>query len=158
MSRVLSEIGGLHVVTDATTDEDAVRRGLKQIDDRYMLDSIPGPYGMVWIVLCRTGSETPPLPVLNWVDEQSRPLPLTYALVEKVKRLRADSRWREPDAHELNEKLREKTQAELDDYIDEIVKKHSNRELRFFMGDLTLNKRAIGVARRRGRDNGRLYE
>ena len=154
MGYVLSSIGGVDVVTDATTDEDAVRRALKQIDDRYMLDAVSG----VWVVLCRAGDAIPPITVLNWVDEYNRPLPLTHALVEKVKRLRADSRWREPDPHELNERRREKNAAEMDDYLDEIVRKHTNRPLRFFMGDLNLNKRAIGVARRRGRDNGRLYE
>lgn len=158
MSRVLTEIGGLQVVTDATTDEDAVRRELKQIDDRYMLDAVPGSHGMTWVVLCRLGSDLPPRPVLNWTDGNDRPLPLTLALVEKVKRLRADSRWREPDADELNEALRAANRREMEDVTDEIVRKHTNRELRFFMGDLNLNKRAIGVARRRGRDNGRLYE
>ena len=151
MGLVVSELGGLHVATHSA-DYRSVQAAIKQIDDRYMLDDVTGTGD--WLVLCRTGSETPPLVVCSWRDERGRPLPLSSGLVEKVKRLRADSRWTEPDPREMNEKLREANRRETDDVIGEIVRKHTNRPLRFFMGELQLNKRAIGVASRRGRDKG----
>ena len=151
MGLVFSEIGGLTVAT-SSSDYQSVQRAIKEIDDCYMLDDLSGAGD--WVVLCRRGSEMPPDVVVTWRDENGNPLPLSSGLVEKVKRLRADSRWTEPDPDVLNEKLRERNRVEFEDHVDEITRKHTNRELRFFFGETQLNKRAIGVAHRRGRDKG----
>ena len=148
MSLVYSEIGGITVASHAA-DEQSVRRGLKQIDDRYMLDCVPSSRGMCWVVLCKVGSYTPPVVVCNWLADDGAPLPLSSGLVEKVKRLRVDSRFVQVDVEEENRKLRERTAQQFEDEIDDIVR-HQQRhrgQWRYFFGDSRLNSRAIRAAR-----------
>jgi hypothetical protein len=148
VSLVYSEIGGITVASQAS-DEQSVRRDLKKIDDRYMLDCVPTSAGMCWIVLCRVGSEQPPLVVCNWLDEQGTPLPLSSGLVEKVRRLRVDGRFVQVDPETENQRLRQRNQEAFEDEIDEAVRyrlKHKG-QWRYFFGEARLNPLAVRAAR-----------
>lgn len=112
-------------------EEASVRRALKDFDDRLMLDyAIDEEWGrLVWQVLCRTGSTTPPHVVCRWRadegDPTSEPLPLSHGLVERVKRLHVTSRAPRVDVDALNdqhiEQVRGEADAELEEYAAELV-------------------------------------
>lgn len=118
------------VVANQAADEASVRRALKQFDGRLMLDyAIDPEWGrVVWQVLCKTGSTTPPMVVCRWRDERTgEPLPLSHGLVEKAKRQHSESRAPKLDALEENDRLQEKIRVEdseeLDEYAKEVVER-----------------------------------
>jgi len=147
----LSQHRGL-VVAEHAVDERAVAAALKRLDDRLILArEIDQRHGCeVWVVVRFQGRDRDAEPICDWRDDSGRPLPLSHRLVDKVASLRADSRAGHVDVAAANDKLVEANHREIADVVDEIVRTHTNRPLRFFMGDLSLNKRAIVVARRRG--------
>lgn len=127
------------VVAHQGAEEASVRAALKQFDARLMLDyAIDTDWGcVVWQVLCRTGSDTPPLVVCRWRetdDPASKPLPLSHGLVEKAKRLHVESRAPKPDADADNAVLRARqnadADAELEEYAAELVDRLRERTLR----------------------------
>lgn len=157
MPLVYSEIGGITVASNAT-DEATVRRELKKIDDRYMLDCVPVDGGMCWTVLCRIGSDLPPWVVTNWLGDDGTPLPLSSGLVEKVKRLRVDGRGDYIDPEIANEKLRAKNAADFDELIDDAVRYRQRHrgQWRYFFGGSRIDPLAVRAARMKARgDDGR---
>lgn len=102
-SYVLSNHGELVVAAHAA-DERAITRALKQLDDRLVLainlDEETGQH--VWQVLVRYGGDRPAQVVMSWRNEYGKPLPLSHALVEEVKRLRETDTFAAMVAHNRN--------------------------------------------------------
>lgn len=133
MSHVLSPHHSGLVLACEGADEAAVRRALKQFDQRLMLDKLPDDQhqAFVYVVLCRTGSDTPPHRILSWRDDDGRPLPLSHAIVEEAKRLHAGSRAPRVDVDAENDRLVARQQAEereeLEAYAADIVERLRGR-------------------------------
>lgn len=108
MSYVLSNHGPLLVAAQAT-DERALSRALKQIDDRLILalnpDDETGRH--VWQILIRYSGDRPAHLWISWTDDHGQPLPLSSAILEKVKRLRDADAFRDPRDHNTDLRLRE---------------------------------------------------
>lgn len=127
------------VVAREGAEEASVRAALKQFDSRLMLDYALDTYWerTVWQVLCRTGSDTPPMVVCRWRetdDPASMPLPLSHGLVEKVKRLHVESRApkvnADADNDALKASLKADADAEIEEYASELVDRLRGRTLR----------------------------
>lgn len=134
MSHVLSPHHSGLVLAQEGADEAAVRRALKQFDPRLMLarDEIDRRTGrIVYVVLCRTGGDTPPTRVCSWRDNDGAPLPLSHGLVEQVKHLHAGSRAPRVDVERANAELVARQQAaeqeELEAYAADVVERLRGR-------------------------------
>lgn len=112
------------ILAELATDETAVSRALKQIDEDLMLwppDASCGYYR----VMCRVSDWQPAIPVVAWMDELGNALPLSSGLIDEVQKWRPENRGkRGPDADEHNrlrhEAIRrmedENSAAIMDDY------------------------------------------
>lgn len=104
MSYVLSNHGELVVAAHAA-DERAITRALKQLDDRLILAINLDETEYVWQVVCRYSGDRPAELILSWRDSYGRPIPLSSALIDEVKRLRETDTFAATVAH--NRALRE---------------------------------------------------
>jgi len=111
---------GLYVPSQGS-DETAVRRMLKEYDPDLRLV----PRGQHYSVYRYAGSERPAELVCTWADDQGRGLPLSSGVLEKVKMLDRNTRFKAPDADEQNAALKaskakqqeDETQALVDDWM-----------------------------------------
>lgn len=89
MTYRINEIGGL-AVAFSPTDQKSIQRELEQLDRHLFLDPEvetvgPGAPYVFMTVKHHIGSEYPPVLVLEWRDSNG-PIPLSHAIVERVKR------------------------------------------------------------------------
>lgn len=114
---------GLLVARESASEE-AVRRALKQLDSRLMLDYMIDTEWQrtVWQVLCRVSADQPPAVVCRWRGVDGEPLPLSHGLVEKVRGLHMDSRAPRVDADAENQRLRDRIDADADAELEEIAR------------------------------------
>lgn len=109
MSFTVSEVGGL-AVAFSPTDQKTIERELRRLDDRLFLDpevETLGPHGpyVYMTVKYHLGSGQPPALVLDWRDG-NRPKPLSFGLVEQVKRQEGRMATVFREAIEANERKR----------------------------------------------------
>lgn len=119
MSYVVSRHGSDLLVAAQAADERAISHALKQIDDRLFLDIDHDETHecLVYKVRYRLG-DRPPMFVLAWTDDYGRPLPLSHALVDLVKRQRDSDSFRVAQEH--NRRLKERAAQELADEVTAI--------------------------------------
>jgi hypothetical protein len=110
------------VAVEETVDDTGLGRALKEIDDRYVLQWWP-PYHKVF---CIVSEDQPAIPILTWCDEQGEPLPLTWRLVDEVKKWRPEARARRgPDADERNRQLLEQNERNRQAKAEAIAEDHA---------------------------------
>lgn len=127
MGLVHRETGSGLVLAEEAQDEASITRALKQIDPRYVLQKHPGEVegGWVYKVFCIVNDSEPPIAIMSWSDDRGRPLPLSFGLVEEVKKWRPENRGRRgPDADERNRRLREQTDQLRRDQLEAISDDH----------------------------------
>lgn len=107
----VADVGGL-AVAFSSVDEATITRALRRLDDRLFLDpevEPHGPYGpyVYMTVKYHHGSGTPPTCVVDWREPDGRPKPLSYALVDQVKRQEGAMARAVSDAIAANERKRQ---------------------------------------------------
>jgi hypothetical protein len=114
-------------------DKKAVQGEIGRLDASLFLDPerCPTSRRLYWTVKQHLGSAIPPHTVLRWQDERGNPKPLTYAIVDELKRReRKDDMaviLRNVDRHnrDLVEKQREKADADYEQIIRDNRKRRS---------------------------------
>ena len=105
-------------------DEAAVRRLLRDYDPDLRLV----PRGQHYSVYRYTGGDRPAEFVLAWTDNDGNGLPLSSAILDKVKLLDRNTRSKAPDADELEHKrklqLLKKEQSDAEDVRDDYKSLH----------------------------------
>lgn len=159
MGLVYSETHSGITRADFGADGDAVRRALRQHDDRLRLlppgvDAGDGRERRHWRVYLYVAGDRPLEFLLSWQTDRGEPLPLSMALVDEVQRHDRNSRAQIVEAEVANELLRQEKQREferekegaLDDWMGPRAEK----------GRLPVFHKspALAVARRRGRRRG----
>ncbi len=114
--------GGLAVAW-SETDRREIDRALERLERGLFLDpEIDPSFGcLFWTVKHWIGSGQPPLLVLDWRTEDGEPLPLSFALVEQVKRQEGRADGAAERALAANERLKAQAQREVEDARDEIA-------------------------------------
>jgi len=119
---------GLYVA-EQSADYKAVQAALRQHDPTLRL--VPqhsDEYDtIVWKVYADMGGDRPAVFVCGWWDRQLRPLPLSHALVDRVKQLDRNTVGRELDPDEHNTKLSAEQQARMDAAVDEAAAENERR-------------------------------
>ncbi len=87
----ISRHGALAVVEEERKPS-WVTRELRAIDDRLFIEKQLTYSGEeVWCVVCDVGLNQPPITILEWRDEDGRPIPeLTSGLLSRVERMERD--------------------------------------------------------------------
>ena len=124
MPFTVSEFGGLAAAYHTVTSEE-VQRELQKLDRGLFLDpeiEFHGPYGkyLYWTVKHHIGSGQPPIPVLEWRDYNG-PKPLTFAIVEAVKRREGGLEDAVRKVLAANEKKRQETEKQVGDDAYEVA-------------------------------------
>ena len=93
--------GGLYVVEKPKASH-WVNRALRQLDpDLFLERQLTYDGGMVWCVVCETGGDRPPVTLLEFRDDNGKPIPEpTESLVQRAARM-------ERSAEALNRYVRE---------------------------------------------------
>lgn len=109
-------------------DEATIAKELRDYDSHLRL--IPQGYRngqTVYKVFYRAGPEHASV-LFTWADEQGNPLPLSSAIVEKVKMLDKNSRYEKKDPDTMNEALRASRAKEQEEEIQSIIDDWMTRE------------------------------
>jgi len=117
---LISQRGGLFLAEQAAVP-DSIRRELKRLDPDLVLAQQPDErHGRhVWKVMKRVGWDRPAVWIMDWRDDQGRPLELTSRLVDEVASRRLGSRREFLDPLAENDAREEKERAErLEAYAD----------------------------------------
>jgi len=118
------------LVAEESAEGAAVARALRDHDSELRLvpqhsESLGGRY---WAVYRYAGSEKPAEPVCTWLGENGEPIPLSFGLVEKVKRLDRSSRDETPEADAANAALKVSNDRERDRRVEDLVDDWYRRE------------------------------
>lgn len=116
------------VLAEASADEAAISGYLKEVDPELELVRQVDPVFMMWSWRVNVRSPRGDVSlVCVWEDENRMPLPLSSALVEKVKSLRKDSRERQLDADVANELHRQRLRKDAEDRVQDVIDDHRKR-------------------------------
>lgn len=121
MSYVVSHHGSNLLVAAQAVDERAISHALKQLKPGLFLDIDHNEEHrcLEYKVRLRYAKDQPPVFITAWRDDLGRPLPLSSALIELVKKLIETDTLSE--AQEANRRMRERSQQEMGDEIEEIA-------------------------------------
>lgn len=121
MGYVVSHHGSNLLVAAQAADERSISHALKQLKPGLFLDIDHNEQHrcLEYKVRLRYAKDQPPVFITAWRDEHDRPLPLSHALIELVKKLIETDTLRE--AREANRRMRERSQQEMGDEIEAVA-------------------------------------
>jgi hypothetical protein len=143
---------GALAVVETAHPKDYVQRLLKQLDDRLFLEKqITLANEEVWCVVVSVGSEIPPVTLLEWRDENGRPIPyLSERLVSRVAQFERDYDKLRARVVDANSRLVAEKRRQADAAYEEIASDMAPR-----LKGLRSSVLPRGQHLRRSRDKGR---
>lgn len=148
MSFVVSRHASNLLVAAEAADERTITHALNRLRHGLFLDiDHNDQYGCLeYKVRLRYAGDQPPVFITTWRDDNNRPLPLSSALVEHVKMLIETDTLTAAD--EQNRRLRERSQRELGEAVEEIA---ADMLPRIHGRKMTLLRRGVHLRRARAK-------
>lgn len=123
----VAQHGGLAVAW-SQQDKNAVEHELRRLSPTLFLDPEMDPgHGVYWTVKEHIGSGHPPVTCLVWREPNGKPLPLSFGIVEQVKRQEGRFADRARDAIDHNKRRMEKLRENADETYGDIADAHMKR-------------------------------
>lgn len=129
MSLSVADHGSLAVAW-SVQDEKRVNAELRKLSPTLFLDPAMDPrHGVYWTVRDASfrNDRNEPIVVLSWREQDGTPKPLSYGIVEQVKRQEGQFAVKAAEAIEHNRRHVEKLREEADETYGEIQREHSKR-------------------------------
>jgi len=120
---VYAEHGGGLLLAERAADTEAIRRALKRLDrDLILTRDFDSRFGqVVYQVRHRVSADRPPLLVLEWRSADGRPRPLSFGLLDELKRQECRARELYAAADARNEQRIAEQHRRLEEELEEVA-------------------------------------